>query len=107
MQEKTLEEELKDLTCVNGAMYFGAVEEPCSGRETGECCQNEQTYKEAFSELLSFISSREEKAREEGRKEAIQQKSELLYPNEIITQYKEELLVKLKSKGFDISESDL
>lgn len=69
MQEKTLEEELKDLTCVNGAMYFGAVEHPCSGREMGECCQNEQTYEEAFAELLSFISSREEKAREEGRKE--------------------------------------
>jgi uncharacterized Rmd1/YagE family protein len=61
MQEKTLEKELEDLTCINGAMYFGSVETPCSGRETGECCQYEQTYEEAMKELVSFISSREKK----------------------------------------------
>lgn len=66
--------------------------------------------------LTQFISSREEKAREEGRKEAQQvkvQDIQTIYqiPAEIrehiITQYKEEQLRKLKSKGFDISESDL
>lgn len=48
-------EELPDLTCINGAMYLGAVETPCSGRETGECCQNEQTYDEAMRELVKYI----------------------------------------------------
>jgi hypothetical protein len=52
---ETLEERLKELKCVNGAMYFGAVETPCSGRETGECCRYEQTYEEAFEELKNFI----------------------------------------------------
>lgn len=53
-------EKLPDLTCINGAMYFGAVETPCSGRETGECgsrCQNEQTYDEAMKELVEHIKS--------------------------------------------------
>lgn len=53
-------EKLSDLTCINGAMSFGTVETPCSGRETGECgsrCQNEQTYDEAMKELVEHIQS--------------------------------------------------
>lgn len=53
-------EKLPDLTCINGAMYFGAVETPCSGRETGECgsrCQNEQTYDEAMIELVEYMTN--------------------------------------------------
>ena len=53
-------EKLPDLTCINGAMSFGTVETPCSGRETGECgsrCQNEQTYDEAMKELVEHIQS--------------------------------------------------
>jgi phosphosulfolactate synthase (CoM biosynthesis protein A) len=54
---KDWKEELSDLKCINGAMYFGAVEEPCSGRDTGECCHNEQTYEEALEELQKFIQA--------------------------------------------------
>lgn len=40
MNINTILEELENLKCINGAMYFGSVEEPCSGRDTGECCHN-------------------------------------------------------------------
>ncbi len=65
--ESKWEQELKELKCINGAMYFGSVEEPCSGRETGECCHNEQTYEEAMQELIDFISRIEKEAKEEER----------------------------------------
>ncbi len=55
MPFKQIEKELFDLKCINGAMYFGCVEKPCSGRETGECCHNEQTWEEAEIELKSFL----------------------------------------------------
>lgn len=48
-------EKLHDLKCVNGAMYFGSVETPCSGRDTGECCLNEQTNEEACAELDNYF----------------------------------------------------
>lgn len=46
---------LANLKCVDGAMYFGSVEVPCSGRETGECCHNEQTHEEAITELGEYV----------------------------------------------------
>lgn len=55
MTFKQIKKALFDLRCINGAMYFGCVETPCSGRETGECCQNEQTWEEAEAELKSFL----------------------------------------------------
>lgn len=55
MTYEQIEKALFDLKCINGAMYFGCVETPCSGRETGECCQNEQTWEEAEAELKSFL----------------------------------------------------
>jgi len=48
-------EKLHDLKCVNGAVYFGSVETPCSGRDTGECCHNEQTNEEACTELDNYF----------------------------------------------------
>ena len=59
MQEKKnkdIWEELENLKCINGTMYFGSVEKPCSGRETGECCINEQTFEEALDELKQYIT---------------------------------------------------
>lgn len=50
-------EKLFDLHCINGAMYFGVVEEPCSGRETGECCHHEQTWEEAEKELTNYLKN--------------------------------------------------
>jgi len=64
-QNNEWEERLKDLKCINGAMYFGSVEIPCSGRETGECCTNEQTFDEALKEIKSFILSEKQKSRDE------------------------------------------
>lgn len=63
--QESWEEKLEDLKCVNGAMYFGAVEDPCQGRDTGECCHNEQTYDEALAELKSFIHALLSKQAEE------------------------------------------
>ena len=57
MTIQTIIEGLENLKCINGAMYFGAVEFPCEGRETGECCKNEQTYKEAIDELHTYLQS--------------------------------------------------
>lgn len=48
-------EKLHDLKCVNGAVYFGSVETPCSGRDAGECCHNEQTNEEACAELDNYF----------------------------------------------------
>ena len=45
--------------------------------------------------VAELISSREEKAREEGRKEGYESHPKVLYAQEVITQYKEELLEKI------------
>jgi hypothetical protein len=58
-------EELEDLKCVNGAMYFGSEEDPCRGG----CCPNEQTYGEAKQELEQFIEKQIRLAVEETYKE--------------------------------------
>lgn len=52
---------------------------------------------ERMQEIISLISSREEKAREEGRKEEFNKicNSEKRFVESVITQYKEELLGKL------------
>jgi len=66
-------------------------------------------------DLLPFIYSREEKAREEGRKEGFQKGKEweremwkngkvALYEKEVITQYKSELLYKVSK--LEISNCD-
>lgn len=47
--------ELRNLKCVNGAMYFGAVEDDSCDCKTR--CQNEQTYEHALEELDSFLES--------------------------------------------------
>jgi hypothetical protein len=65
-------EKLEDLKCINGAMYFGSVEKPCSGRDTGECCNNEQTYKEAVAELKHFISTTIQSAIKERESEFVE-----------------------------------
>lgn len=62
--EEEIIKKIENLICVNGAMYFGSVEQPCSGRETGECCLNEQTFDEAKKELVNFILSSLSKQKE-------------------------------------------
>lgn len=63
---------LEELKCVNGAMYFGATETPCSGRDTGECCFYEQTYEEAINELTDFIQSEIDKALAQQKREIVE-----------------------------------
>lgn len=57
------EKRLKDLKCVNGAMYFGSVEDDSCDCKTR--CQNEQTYEHALEELTAFIRTHIENARRE------------------------------------------
>lgn len=83
-KQKDWENELEDLTCINGAMYFGSVEKPCKGRETGECCHNEQTYNEAITELKNFIQNL-----------LAQQKKE------IVEEIRKELLAEMSGKKVD------
>ena len=64
MTNKEWREELRNLRCVNGALYFGTLETPCPGRDTGECCLNEQSFEEATNELENFIQSLLDKQKE-------------------------------------------
>lgn len=110
MQEKTLEEEFNEkFNNINIAVV------------TIESTEGTVSQQPAQDRLLSFISSREEKAREEGRKEGYLEGSfvngtsdETLnkLKQETITQYKEELLDRFKHKfngfggtlGFTLSD---
>ena len=125
MQEKTLEEECKCIYREDGSCL------PCSKGATCFChsgfsqpsSQLESDFKDRFSPewwkgfgctddidehgkqgILSFISSREEKAREEGRKEAMMNEGSEQWKEHIITQYKEELLGKLPE---ELNEEEL
>lgn len=49
--------------------------------------------------VTELISSREEKAREEGKKEGYESHPKVLYAQEVITQYKEELKEKLPKEN--------
>jgi hypothetical protein len=53
--KKEWEKQLLDLKCINGAMYFGSVEDDSCNCKTR--CQNEQTFEHATEELIGFISS--------------------------------------------------
>lgn len=46
-------ERLKDLKCVNGAMYFGSYENPCDCGDVG--CVNQATFEDNIKELENFI----------------------------------------------------
>ena len=59
-----------DLKCINGAMYFGTVKEPCKDM----CCPNEQNYEEAEKEFTDFLNqalTAAEQAGEERMREKI------------------------------------
>jgi hypothetical protein len=49
-----LQSEARELKCVNGAMYFGSVEDDSCNCKTR--CQNEQTDEHALEELDGFIA---------------------------------------------------
>ena len=49
-------EEVMDLKCVNGAMYFGSVEDDSCNCKTR--CQNEQTFENATKELKDWIKQK-------------------------------------------------
>lgn len=90
MQEKTLEEEFNEkFNNINIAVV------------TIESTEGTVSQQPAQDRLLDFIFSREEKAREEGRKEAYRyQEKDIEFAwgkreKDLITQYKEELLSKL------------
>jgi hypothetical protein len=51
--KEKFDERLKDLKCVNGAMYFGSVEDDSCNCKTS--CQNSQTFDHAFEELSTFF----------------------------------------------------
>ena len=46
-------ESLMGLKCINGAMYFGSVEDDTCNCKTR--CQNEQTFQHATEEMVGFI----------------------------------------------------
>jgi len=46
-------ESLMALNCINGAMYFGSVEDDTCNCKTR--CQNEQTFQHATEEMVGFI----------------------------------------------------
>ena len=50
--EKLLKE-VENLKCVNGAMYFGSVEDDTCNCKTR--CENEQTFEHALDELKEFV----------------------------------------------------
>lgn len=52
-------------------------------------------YKERWQEENNYVKDNIEKWKEEGRKEAVMNEGSELWKEDIITQYKEELLVKL------------
>lgn len=60
-----VKEQVRELKCVNGAMYFGAVEDDSCNCKTR--CQNEQTYEHALEELDAFIEGLWTKAYEQGK----------------------------------------
>lgn len=89
MQEKTLEEEFDDKFL---GLWLDGMHDYDEDKSYNE--------KETRDKLLAFISSREEKVREEGRKVGVAQEK-ILYlkkKREVITQYKEELLGKLDKR---------
>jgi len=59
-----VKEQVRELKCVNGAMYFGAVEDDSCNCKTR--CQNEQTYEHALEELDAFIEKVVTEAEERG-----------------------------------------
>lgn len=59
--------ELENLKCINGAMYFGAVKNPCDCGESK--CINQQTYEQAIGELKTFLTSFAEKIAQSVREE--------------------------------------
>ena len=87
MQEKTLEELIEEYADNYGRLYEWRL-------------KNLDLFDKIISktilrqeEIISIISSREEKAREEGRKEANKESYwDIKKSEEVITQYKEELL---------------
>ena len=62
-KDNNWEERLEDLKCINGAMYFGSVEDDSCNCKTR--CQNEQTYDNALSEIKHFISTLLQEQKEE------------------------------------------
>lgn len=78
MKTNNWRENLSNLKCINGAMYVGAVETPCSGRETGECCIYEQTFEEAISELENFVQSLLDEKDKEKQEALDKQKEEII-----------------------------
>lgn len=65
-QTNNWEEELENLKCINGAMYFGSYEDPCDCGDEG--CLNEATFENNLIELKSFIKNKVKLAKEEERK---------------------------------------
>jgi hypothetical protein len=52
-EKQKIREELKNLKCVDGAMYFGSYENPCDCGDSG--CINQQTFENAFEELNNYV----------------------------------------------------
>ena len=61
-------DDLRHLKCVNGAMYFGSVEDDSCDCKTS--CQNKQTYEHALDELQTFFRTALTTAIEEARADA-------------------------------------
>ena len=57
----------RELKCVNGAMYFGSVEDDSCNCKTR--CQNEQTYEHALEELDQHTADTWKASREQTLKE--------------------------------------
>ncbi len=71
-QINKIDEELEDLKCGDAAIYKGTVQQVCSGRDTDECCHNEQTYEEAMAELKTFLHSKLQEAYELGKRDGVE-----------------------------------
>ena len=70
-RENKWQDRLRELKCINGALYFGSLEDSQSKCNCGEPkCNNQTYYEEGINEIINFIQSEINTAIADERKRA-------------------------------------